>query len=190
MGIYPPPQPWVGRWFYHQFTGEKTEVQQGSITCMMTGSSSHGNIGPSDSCSALSCFLLSLSPLIHLFLMETRSRKKAWERERIKDNEASLSSLDHRIPSQTGYWHCPPTLFNMLVSPPYPRLTEQESQRLVQTKWISKRLRSGLCSAAMLWRLCSMPAALSIGFLVGGAGNNSGLVGCHRAGHGAVFPGA
>ena len=115
-------------------TGEKTEVQQGSITCMMTGSSSHGNIGPSDSCSALSCFLLSLSPLILLFLMETRSRKKAWERERIKDNEASLSSLDHRIPSQTGYWHCPPTLFNMLVSPPYPRLTEQESQRLVQTK--------------------------------------------------------
>lgn len=35
-----------------------------------------------------------------------------------------------------------------------------------------------------------MPAALSLGFPVRGAGSNSGLVGCHRAGHGAVFPGA
>ena len=61
-GIYSPPQPWVGRWFYHQFTDEKTEVQQGSVTCMRTGSSSHGNTGPSDSCSALSCLLLSLCP--------------------------------------------------------------------------------------------------------------------------------
>ena len=143
VGIYPPPQPWVGRWFYHQFTGEKTEVQQGSITCMMTGSSSHGNTGPSDSCSALSCFLLSLSPLILLCLMETRSRKKAWERERIKDNEASLSSLDHRIPSQTGYWQCPPTLFNMLVSPPHPRLTEEESQRLVRQNEFQKGSAAG-----------------------------------------------
>lgn len=57
------------------------------------------------------CFVLLTSkplPPTLLFVMETRSRRKAWERERIKDSEASLSSVDHRIPSQTWYWHCPP----------------------------------------------------------------------------------
>ena len=78
------------------------------------------------------CFVLLTSkppPPTLLFLMETRSGKKAWEREKIKDNEASLSSLDHRIPSQTGYWHCPP----LCLPCGCPRLT---------LDWLNKNLRS------------------------------------------------
>lgn len=65
----------MGRWFYHQFTDEKTEVQQGSVTYedweQLTWKHRAFRL--------MLCFVLLTSkplPPTLLFLMETRSGRK------------------------------------------------------------------------------------------------------------------
>lgn len=79
-------------------------------------------------------------------------------RNRIRDREALLSSLDHTVAGKSAW-------------APTPGLLNQKLRGVSPRNGNLNNLCYWFCPTAVCWRLCFLPGALSLGFVVRGAGS-------------------
>lgn len=106
---------------------------------------------------------------------------------RIRDSEASPSSLDHTFTSEAGYWHCPSAVFKVHVCGPPPQSCPTRISGGLECEFqqaLPLVLLHGHVLEALLHAWCPVSA------LVRGEVSGSGPVGCFEASHGAHVSGA